>query len=65
MRCKANTRAMLIDPSVPRIEGADWPGIALCHPCQRAAYHAGGFLELLRRSVEKHGTNSYYARAKP
>jgi len=64
MRCRQTTRAMLTDPIVPRIAGADWPGIALCHSCQRAAYFAGGFLQLLRRSLEKFGTGSYYARAK-
>lgn len=65
MRCRATTRAMLTDETVPRIKGAMWPGIALCHSCQRAAYFAGGFLELVRRSLEKYGTGSYYARAKP
>lgn len=54
---------MLTDETVPRFAGGLWPSIALCHSCQRAAYFAGGFLELLRRALEKYGTGSFYARA--
>ena len=44
------TRAMLTDEAVPRLASG---GIALCHLCQRAVYFAGGFLELLRRQLER------------
>lgn len=63
MRCRAGTVKMLTDEVVPRIDGAEWPGIALCHACQRCAYFAGGFLKLLAKSLEKFGTGHYLARA--
>lgn len=55
-----------------RMKNGDWfmritagrhASIALCHSCQRAAFYAGSFLELVRRSLAKFGTGSYYARA--
>src|ERR1700748_1595942 len=44
----SRVRTMLTAPEVPRLQAG---GIALCHHCQRKAYFAGGFIELLIKQV--------------
>ena len=43
------TRVMLSHPEIPAHAGG---GICLCHQCQRSAWLAGGFLEMLIWHVE-------------
>lgn len=43
-------RGLITDPVIPRIDGS---GPRLCHGCQRSVAHADGFLQLLRRRLER------------
>jgi hypothetical protein len=53
-------RTMLADEAIPRLPN---DGIALCKFCQRDVYFAGGFLELLTRSLERLARYGHHRRS--
>lgn len=46
----SRVREMITAPAVPKLRGG---GVALCHSCQRTVYFAGGFIELLAKSLDR------------